>query len=163
MTRLLYTANRTGDIRSRSSFTRSVSSSSIPSLHNYSSVDVSRISLSNGKAVHQKQSQHHHHYLQHQQRRFSSSSSNIMSLLRDKPGRAGTPVYRSNSFGGLSVASNKRSTSMPSVLGETLRRPRVALKLPAGSHSFSKSNRVPRLPRPARALMVFESVKRGIR
>ncbi|BFZ04133.1 hypothetical protein BsWGS_07172 [Bradybaena similaris] len=176
MTRILYTPNHGDDNRLLHSISHGSKSSSIPSLNTYYQTDIttspnSTTTNNNSKGVrnHNHPHQHHylqnqqHNYLQHQQHHFSSSASNIMSL-RDTPGRSGAPVSRSHSFGGVSIASNMSSASTtPSVLGETIKRsPRIYTKPQSGSRSFRKSPKIPKVPRPSRALMVFDCVKKGI-
>ncbi|GFN76144.1 protein fam65c [Plakobranchus ocellatus] len=113
---------------------------------------------------------------------LSRSSSHLMSI-RDSPGRASMPVSRSHSFGGVSVGSASSAggisgshssmspASIPPVLGGTLRgvpgarqgRSQLVSQYGGIGRSFHrKSPKVPKVPRPARALMVFDSVKRGI-
>uniref|UniRef100_A0A2C9L8V1 FAM65 N-terminal domain-containing protein n=1 Tax=Biomphalaria glabrata TaxID=6526 RepID=A0A2C9L8V1_BIOGL len=153
MTRLLFTPQRGADSRYGSTeLIHRNSSSSTPSLHGFY---ISKNS-SPGKVVyHQNQNLQHTRYI-------SSSTSNIMSL-RDTPGRAGAPVSRSHSFGGVSIGSTYSSTSMPTVLGETVKRsPRVHSKSHISSKPFRKSPKVPKVPRPNRAMLVFDSVKKGI-
>ncbi|CAG5115189.1 unnamed protein product [Candidula unifasciata] len=168
MTRILYTPNHGGDNRLLYSISQGSKSNSIPSLDtcyniNTSSPTTTTTSNNNSKGVLNHNHLYHHHYLQNQQHHFSSSSSNIMSL-RDTPGRGGAPVSRSHSFGGVSIASNMSSTSTtPSVLGETIKRSaRIYTKPQSGSRSFRKSPKIPKVPRPSKALMVFDCVKRGI-
>lgn len=85
-----------------------------------------------------------------------------------------TPVLRSHSFGGsLAMKAHHDMQHTPSgapVLGETLRaRGHWTLhKNPPTSKSnvginFRKSPKLPKVPRPNRTLLMFESVKNGIR
>ncbi|KAK3730985.1 hypothetical protein RRG08_063506 [Elysia crispata] len=111
------------------------------------------------------------------------SSSHLMPI-RDSPGRARCPSpapTRSGRVRRLQLVHGRRQhvgllpqhvlTAIPSVLGATPRGVAGARQggQPAGQpvrrigRSFHrKSPKVPKVPRPARALMVFDSVKRGI-
>ena len=127
---------------------------------------------------------HHQHHVTSPRLGQSLSSSHLMSI-RDSPGRGPMPVSRSHSFGGVSVGSNSSTgggsmsgsfhsmspTAIPPVLGGTLRgvagarqgRSQLVSQYGGIGRSFHrKSPKVPKVPRPARALMVFDSVKRGI-
>ncbi|XP_059161938.1 rho family-interacting cell polarization regulator 2-like isoform X2 [Physella acuta] len=163
MTRLLYTPHRGADLRTPSTtgfISRSTSSTSSPSLQGFY---LSKNNNTKGVGNHNttKGVGNHNHHLQ-QTRLLSCSTSNIMSL-REAPGRAGAPVSRSHSFGGVSIGSNCSGSSAPTVLGDTVKRsPRVYAKPQLGSKAFKKSPKVPKVPRPSRALMVFDSVKKGI-
>ncbi|XP_046369139.1 rho family-interacting cell polarization regulator 2-like isoform X3 [Haliotis rufescens] len=91
-----------------------------------------------------------------------------MSLKQERPARATLPVARSQSFGGMSVRSQSSSSSSTSVLGDTIRRsPRLYTRPQQTSRglgfSFRKSPKIPKIPRPNRALLMFESMKKGIR
>ncbi|XP_069133439.1 rho family-interacting cell polarization regulator 2-like isoform X1 [Argopecten irradians] len=86
------------------------------------------------------------------------------------PSSKGASVFRSQSFGGMSTRSapnlGSPSGSTP-VLGETLRGKGWA-KSPQASRtslggSSRKSPKVPKVPRPNRAFLMFDSVRRGIR
>ena len=86
-------------------------------------------------------------------------------------------VTRSHSFGGdMSNTSRDGSPggSPAVVLGESFRHHRGVTTMPphvkastagraAAGFSFKKSPKVPKVPRPNRALMMFNSVKRGIK
>ncbi|CAG5126588.1 unnamed protein product, partial [Candidula unifasciata] len=104
-----------------------------------------------------------HHYLQHQPSYISSSTSNLAAAARDSPRYGGNPVSRSQSFGGLSIAANTWPASSSTVLGETMRRsPRGYKKIHMRLPSFRKSAKMPKVPSPKRAMMVFDSVRKGL-
>ncbi|KAL8580671.1 hypothetical protein ACOMHN_004713 [Nucella lapillus] len=96
---------------------------------------------------------------------------------------ASQPVLRSHSFGGMSggpqqvpPSSPNKPASSPQVLGQSMKRgtrpPVHSMRLhgSAGSrssahgfHALRKSPKVPKKPRPNRALLMFDSVKNGVR
>ncbi|XP_050408049.1 rho family-interacting cell polarization regulator 2 isoform X2 [Patella vulgata] len=85
--------------------------------------------------------------------------------LKEGRGRGPVCVTRSQSFGGMSSKSS--SSSSTPVLGDTIKRtPRVYTHPQHASRnagiSFRKSPKVPKVPRPNRALLIFESVKKGL-
>ena len=106
--------------------------------------------------------------------------------LKDAKGRAppsppaAAPVLRSHSFGGMSGAA---PAANPQVLGQAARRgarpPATARhhshhshhsgqhssgpKAAHGFHALRKSPKVPKKPRPNRALLMFDSIKNGVR
>ncbi|BFZ16049.1 hypothetical protein BsWGS_19088 [Bradybaena similaris] len=163
MTRMLITPHHRGDIRSRTSINRSVSINSIPSQHNYNgNVSFSPLSSNSGSRVLIDQSPQHH-YKQHQQNFISSSTSNIASAVRETPKYGGASVYRSQSFGGLPLAANTWPCASSAVLGETMRRnPRSYKKMHMRLPSFRKSAKLPKVPSPKRAMLVFDSVRKGL-
>ncbi|PVD34013.1 hypothetical protein C0Q70_05275 [Pomacea canaliculata] len=80
------------------------------------------------------------------------------------------PVLRSHSFGGMSAGSQTGSSTQ--VLGQSMKRssrPHAHNRYhqsPRTSHSFHglrKSPKIPKKPRPTRALLMFHSIKNGIR
>lgn len=83
------------------------------------------------------------------------------------------PVLRSHSFGGMAGNSPATSSSSVStqVLGQTMKRTSTPAharhqQSSRGSHGFHvlrKSPKVPKKPRPNRALLMFDSIKNGIR
>ena len=87
--------------------------------------------------------------------------------LKENRNQMPVTVFRSKSFAGM-VNVRPRSAPGTPVLGETLRRsPRVytqppqrSKRLGIGSH---KAPKIPKLPQPSRAVLMFESVKKGIR
>ncbi|XP_070200744.1 rho family-interacting cell polarization regulator 2-like isoform X2 [Littorina saxatilis] len=117
---------------------------------------------------------HHHHY-------YASEMS-----LKEPNGRASSPnlatqpVLRSQSFGGMSggsLPSPGSPASSSQVLGHSLKRgarpqahgPRhhhhgsTGSRSSSGFHALRKSPKVPKKPRPNRALLMFESIKNGVR
>lgn len=96
----------------------------------------------------------------------SPSHQGDMSLKENR-NQMPVTVFRSKSFAGM-VNARPRSAPGTPVLGETLRRsPRVytqppqrSKRLGIGSH---KPPKIPKLPQPTRAVLMFESVKKGIR
>lgn len=87
---------------------------------------------------------------------------------------ASQPVLRSHSFGGMSGGC--QTTSSTQVLGQSMKRgtrpPAHARhhhhhtsgsKAATGFHALRKSPKVPKKPRPNRALLMFDSIKNGIR
>ncbi|XP_036363645.1 rho family-interacting cell polarization regulator 2 isoform X1 [Octopus sinensis] len=76
-------------------------------------------------------------------------------------------VFRSKSFAGMANARPRSAPGTP-VLGETLRRsPRVYTQTPQRSKRLGlgsyKPPKIPKLPQPSRAVLMFESVKKGIK
>ena len=80
-----------------------------------------------------------------------------------------TGVTRSQSFLGLmsgnrAVPLSPVTSTGPPVLGESFRNPKMLHHKDEGV-SFSRKNgaKLPKVPRPARTMLMFECVKRGIR
>ncbi|XP_064601476.1 rho family-interacting cell polarization regulator 1-like isoform X2 [Liolophura sinensis] len=75
-------------------------------------------------------------------------------------------VARSHSFGGMANPRIQSAQSTP-ILGQNIRRsPQYVKPSPAAKtlgFSFKKSPKIPKIPRPSRAALMFESVKKGIR
>lgn len=106
-------------------------------------------------------------------------SHKVHDVNRGRP-KSAIIITRSQSFNGMAnphmgSAGRKDSVHPPAVvLGESFRhhknpvamqspRPhQPGMRAPAG-FSFRKSPKVPKVPRPNRALLMFQSVKRGIR
>ena len=93
---------------------------------------------------------------------------------------ASQPVLRSHSFGGMSGGC--QTTASPQVLGQSIKRgtrppahvrhqhqhhhhhhTSGSSKSAHGFHALRKSPKVPKKPRPNRALLMFDSIKNGIR
>ena len=89
-----------------------------------------------------------------------------MSLKEMTKPKPSVGLARSMSFGGLNRPPQQSSPTV-GVLGYSLKSPRSSRKnkgSPGGSGiSYKKSPRMPKAPRPHRALVVFESVKKGLR
>ncbi|XP_076450883.1 rho family-interacting cell polarization regulator 2-like isoform X2 [Babylonia areolata] len=98
---------------------------------------------------------------------------------RNPPPPSSQPVLRSQSFGGMSGGAQSPSgPTSPQVLGQSMKRgarPPVhhhsrhhhhhpsGSKSASGFHALRKSPKVPKKPRPNRAVLMFESIKNGIR
>ena len=100
----------------------------------------------------------------------------VHDINRARP-KSAIIVTRSQSFNGMAnqqaVIGGRRENPQGVVLGESFRHHRgaPAVQPPravpgsrgAVGFSFKKSPKVPKVPRPNRALLMFQSVKRGIR
>ena len=99
----------------------------------------------------------------------------VHDINRGRP-KSAIIVTRSQSFNGMAnqqaVMGGRRESPQGVVLGESFRHHRAPAVQPpravpgsrgAVGFSFKKSPKVPKVPRPNRALLMFQSVKRGIR
>ena len=101
----------------------------------------------------------------------------VHDINRGRP-KSAIIVTRSHSFGG-EMSDGPRDGSpggapQAVVLGESFRHHRGATTMPphvktsagsrgAGGFGYKKSPKVPKIPRPNRALLMFQSVKKGLR
>lgn len=108
-------------------------------------------------------------------------SASDMSLKEPKGRNSNSlisqPVLRSHSFGGMSVGQQRAPSPTAQVLGHSMKRgtrppshhvhhthgPLSGSKATSGFHALRKSPKVPKKPRPNRALLMFESIKEGVR
>ncbi|KAL4224801.1 Family with sequence similarity 65 member [Mactra antiquata] len=102
------------------------------------------------------------------------NSRSTVNVNRGRP-KSAIIVTRSQSFNGMAnqhVMGLRRDGTQALVLGDSFRHhrgpPMPASRASPGSRgavgfSFKKSPKIPKVPRPNRALLMFQSVKRGIR